>query len=165
VLYRTAGQSLEPHNPYEKFIASSFLWFLLGTVLNAVFFFAKATAHSQTDLIMRIALIDGPLRALAAGPHFQVHSGGIRMAAVFLCDDAAVSALWRNHSSSVRAHVHGFPSTRFHSRFHQPDDYGGVVTDCSYLGGYGFEADEFAVGAFCSDQHRLCRTRGPSGID
>jgi hypothetical protein len=62
VLYRTARQSLEPHNPYERFIASSFVWFLLGTILNAVFFFAKATAHSERDLIMRIALIDGPLR-------------------------------------------------------------------------------------------------------
>ena len=62
VLYRTARQSIEPHNPYEKFIASSFMWFLLGTILNVVFFFAKATAHSEHDLIMRIALIDGPLR-------------------------------------------------------------------------------------------------------
>ena len=62
VLYRTARQSLEPHNAYEKFIASSFIWFLLGTILEAVFFFAKATAHSEHGLIMRIALIDGPLR-------------------------------------------------------------------------------------------------------
>jgi hypothetical protein len=62
VLYRTARQSIEPHNPYEKFIASSFLWFLLGTVLEAVFFFGKATAHSEHGMIMRIALIDGPLR-------------------------------------------------------------------------------------------------------
>jgi hypothetical protein len=62
VLYRAARQSIEPHNPYEKFIASSFIWFLLGTVLEAVFFFAKATAHSEHSLIMRIALIDGPLR-------------------------------------------------------------------------------------------------------
>ncbi len=62
VLYRTARQSIDPHNPYEKFIASSFLWFLLGTVLNAVFFFAKATAPGEHALIMRIALIDGPLR-------------------------------------------------------------------------------------------------------
>jgi len=62
VLYRTARKSIEPHNPYEKFIASSFLWFLLGTILNVVFFFAKATAHAEQDLIMRIALIDGPLR-------------------------------------------------------------------------------------------------------
>ena len=62
VLYRTARQSIEPHNPYEKFIASSFLWFLLGTILESVLFFAKATAHSEHSLIMRIALIDGPLR-------------------------------------------------------------------------------------------------------
>jgi NnrS protein len=62
VLYRTAQQSIEPRNPYEKFIAGSFFWFLLGTILNAVFYFAKATAHGQHDLIMRIALIDGPLR-------------------------------------------------------------------------------------------------------
>jgi hypothetical protein len=62
VLYRTARQSIEPHNPYEKFIATSFVWFLLGTVLETVFFFAKATAHSEQSLIMRIALIDGPLR-------------------------------------------------------------------------------------------------------
>jgi hypothetical protein len=62
VLYRTARQSIEPHNPYEKFIASSFIWFLLGTILEAVFFFAKATAPSEHGLIMRIALIDGPLR-------------------------------------------------------------------------------------------------------
>lgn len=62
VLYRTARQSVGPHNPYEKFIATSFMWFLLGTVLEAVFFFAKATAHSEQSLIMRIALIDGPLR-------------------------------------------------------------------------------------------------------
>lgn len=62
VLYRTARQSIGPNNPYEKFIASSFVWFLLGTILNVVFFFAKATAHAEHDLIMRIALIDGPLR-------------------------------------------------------------------------------------------------------
>jgi NnrS protein len=62
ILYRTARQSIEPHNPCEKFIASSFLWFLLGTILNAVFFFAKATATSEHSLIMRVALIDGPLR-------------------------------------------------------------------------------------------------------
>ena len=62
VLYRTARQSTEPHNPFEKFIASSFLWLMLGTILEAVFFFAKATTHFEHELIMRIALIDGPLR-------------------------------------------------------------------------------------------------------
>jgi hypothetical protein len=62
VLYRTARKSLEPHNRYEKFIAGSFVWFLLQALLNDVFFFAKVTAVTQKDLIMRIALIDGPLR-------------------------------------------------------------------------------------------------------
>jgi hypothetical protein len=62
VLFRTTCQSIEPHNCYEKFIAASFLWFLLGTILNVVFFFAKATAHAERQLITRIALIDGPLR-------------------------------------------------------------------------------------------------------
>ncbi len=62
VLYRTARQSIEPRSRYEKFIATSVLWFLLGTIGEVVFFFAKATAHSQQVLIRRIALIDGPLR-------------------------------------------------------------------------------------------------------
>lgn len=62
VLYNTARKSIEPHNPYEKFIAGSFVWFLLQAILNDVFFFAKVTAVTQKDLILRIALIDGPLR-------------------------------------------------------------------------------------------------------
>lgn len=62
VLYRTAQQSLEPHNPYEMFMGAAFLWFLAGTVLSQIFFFAKLTAGSQEQLIHRIALIDGPLR-------------------------------------------------------------------------------------------------------
>jgi NnrS protein len=62
VLYRTASKSIEPHNPYEKFIAGSFLWFLVQAILSDVFFFAKATAVGQQQLIRRIALIDGPLR-------------------------------------------------------------------------------------------------------
>jgi cbb3-type cytochrome oxidase subunit 1 len=62
VLYRTARRSIEPHNPQEKFIAGSVLWFLLGTMLETAFFFAKATALSESSLVMRIALMDGPLR-------------------------------------------------------------------------------------------------------
>ena len=62
VLYRTASKSIEPHNPYEKFIAGSFLWFFVQAILSDVFFFAKATAVGQQQLIRRIALIDGPLR-------------------------------------------------------------------------------------------------------
>lgn len=62
VLYRTASKSIEPRNPYEKFIAGSFLWFFVQAILSDVFFFAKATAVGQQQLIRRIALIDGPLR-------------------------------------------------------------------------------------------------------
>jgi len=64
VLHRTARQSLEPRNPYEKFMGAAFLWFFVGTVLSHVFFFAKLTAGGQEQLIHRIALIDGPLREI-----------------------------------------------------------------------------------------------------
>lgn len=37
-------------------------WFLVQAVPSPVFFFAKATAANQQELIQRIALIDGPLR-------------------------------------------------------------------------------------------------------
>jgi hypothetical protein len=62
ILYRTARQSLEPRNKYEKFIFGSMLWLFVGNVLSHVFFFAKATAASQNALASRIALIDNPLR-------------------------------------------------------------------------------------------------------
>ncbi len=62
ILYQTAQQSIEPQNPYEKFIAGSFVWFFVQAILSDVFFFAKATAVGQQQLIRRIALIDGPLR-------------------------------------------------------------------------------------------------------
>lgn len=62
VIYRTARQSVEPHNPYEKFLLASFAWFFLQAIVSDVFFFAKATAGTQGELIRRIALIDGPLR-------------------------------------------------------------------------------------------------------
>lgn len=62
ILIKTARQSMEPHNPYEKFIFGAFFWFFVQAILSDVFFFAKATAVSQQQLIMRIALIDGPLR-------------------------------------------------------------------------------------------------------
>jgi hypothetical protein len=64
VLHRTARKSIEPRNPYEKFIAGSFLWFFVQALLGDFFFFAKATAVGQQQLIRRIALIDGPLRDL-----------------------------------------------------------------------------------------------------
>ncbi|MGI9101278.1 MAG: NnrS family protein [Terriglobales bacterium] len=62
IIYRTARQSIAPHNPYEKFLAASFFWFFVQAILSDVFFFAKATAVGQQQLIRRIALLDGPLR-------------------------------------------------------------------------------------------------------
>jgi NnrS protein len=62
IIWRTARQSLEPRNAYEKFLLASFVWFFVQAILSNVFFFAKAAASTPHDLIMRIALIDGPLR-------------------------------------------------------------------------------------------------------
>lgn len=62
ILYRTARPSQTPRTGNEKFLAAGLLWFWIGTVLEAVFFFAKATAANEYKLVMRIALIDGPLR-------------------------------------------------------------------------------------------------------
>ncbi len=62
IIFQTARGSLEPHNPYEKFIFAALAWFFVSEVLSDVFFFAKATAVGQHQLIQRIALLDGPLR-------------------------------------------------------------------------------------------------------
>jgi NnrS protein len=62
VILKTARGSLEPHNPYEKFIFAALAWFFIQAILSDVFFFAKATAANQDELIHRIALLDGPLR-------------------------------------------------------------------------------------------------------
>ena len=62
LLAQTAKKSVEPRQPHEKFMAAAMLWWLLSTLLNEVFFFAKLTAEG--DLVPRIALIDGPLREL-----------------------------------------------------------------------------------------------------
>lgn len=62
IIFNTARQSVEPHSPYEKFIFTAFFYFFVQAVLSSFFFFAKATAASQRQLIMRMALIDGPLR-------------------------------------------------------------------------------------------------------
>ncbi len=62
ILYHTARKSLEPHNRYEKFIFGAMFWFAVQALLSPVFFFAKATALTQDQLVMRIATIDGPLR-------------------------------------------------------------------------------------------------------
>jgi hypothetical protein len=62
IILRTARQSMEPGNPYERFILSAFFWFLVQAIFSGVFFFAKATAASQEQLVHRIALLDAPLR-------------------------------------------------------------------------------------------------------
>ena len=62
ILARTARQSKEPPAGHEKFLFAAFFWFAVQAVLSPVFFFAKATAATQDQLVMRIATMDGPLR-------------------------------------------------------------------------------------------------------
>jgi NnrS protein len=62
VLLRTARKSVEPRAKYERFILTSLFWFLLQIPLSYFLFFAKLFAADQQQMVMRIALIDGPLR-------------------------------------------------------------------------------------------------------
>jgi hypothetical protein len=62
IIIKTAQKSVEPHQTYEKFIFGAFFWFFAQAIVSDVLFFAKATAASVDQLVMRIALIDGPLR-------------------------------------------------------------------------------------------------------
>ena len=62
IILKTARQSVEPRNAYEKFIFGAFFWFLVQAILSDVFFFAKVTAANPEQLVLRIALLDGPLR-------------------------------------------------------------------------------------------------------
>jgi hypothetical protein len=62
VLLRTARQSVEPRAKYERFILGSLFWFLLQIPLSYLLFFAKLFAPNEEQMVMRIALIDGPLR-------------------------------------------------------------------------------------------------------
>lgn len=62
VLLKTARKSLEPRAKYERFILGSLFWFLLQIPLSYLLFFAKLFAASEQQTVMRIALIDGPLR-------------------------------------------------------------------------------------------------------
>ena len=62
VLFKTARQSKAPPAVHEKYLIAAFFWFVVQSVLSPFFFFAKATAVSQDQLVMRIATIDGPLR-------------------------------------------------------------------------------------------------------
>ncbi len=62
IILKTARRSIEPPNPYEKFIFGALFWFLAQALLSDFFFFAKATAADSQELVHRMALIDGPLR-------------------------------------------------------------------------------------------------------
>ena len=62
VLLKTARKSLGPRAKYERFILASLFWFLLQIPLSYLLFFAKLFAASEQQAVMRIALIDGPLR-------------------------------------------------------------------------------------------------------
>ncbi len=62
VLLKTARQSLEPRAKYERFILGSLFWFLVQVPLSYLLFFAKLFAADERQQVMRIALIDGPLR-------------------------------------------------------------------------------------------------------
>jgi hypothetical protein len=62
VLLKTARQSLAPRAKYEIFISGSLFWFLVQIPLSYVLFFAKLLATDEQQMVMRIALIDGPLR-------------------------------------------------------------------------------------------------------
>jgi hypothetical protein len=62
VLLKTARQSIEPRAKYEMFILSSLFWFLVQIPLSYLLFFAKLFAADEQQQVMRIALIDGPLR-------------------------------------------------------------------------------------------------------
>jgi NnrS protein len=62
VLLNTARKSLEPRAKYERFILGSLFWFLIQIPLSYLLFFAKVLAPTQDQAVMRIAMIDGPLR-------------------------------------------------------------------------------------------------------
>jgi hypothetical protein len=64
ILLKTARQSIEPRAKYERFIFGSLLWFLVQIPLSYVLFFAKLFAADEQRQVMRIALIDGPLREI-----------------------------------------------------------------------------------------------------
>ena len=62
IILKTARQSVEPHQIYEKFIFGAFFWFFVQAIVSDLLFFAKVTAVGVDQVVMRIALIDGPLR-------------------------------------------------------------------------------------------------------
>jgi NnrS protein len=77
IILKTARQSIQPHNPYEKFIFGALAWFFIQAVFSDVFFFAKATAIGEDQLIQRIALLDGPLRDIQLLGFVALIIGGV----------------------------------------------------------------------------------------
>lgn len=64
VIRRSASSSIEPRHAYERFLGAAMFWLWVQTALSHAFFFAKATATSRDELVVRIALIDGPLLSI-----------------------------------------------------------------------------------------------------
>jgi hypothetical protein len=62
VMRKSMQSAIAPRQPYEKYLYAAMFWFLVQALLDDVFFFAKAAAASESQLIRRIATIDGPLR-------------------------------------------------------------------------------------------------------
>ncbi len=62
ILRKTSRKSSTPRAPHEAFIGMALFWMLIGTVGETIFFFAKAFSSGEQQMVMRIAMIDGPLR-------------------------------------------------------------------------------------------------------
>ncbi|MGH9794825.1 MAG: NnrS family protein [Candidatus Acidiferrales bacterium] len=64
IIRKSARKAIEPRQLYERFLGAAMFWFWVQTALSHFFFFAKATAASTEELVLRIALIDGPLLSI-----------------------------------------------------------------------------------------------------
>ena len=62
IILKTARQSMSPRNPYEAFIIAALGWFLIQAIFSGFFFFAETTAVNLQEIVLRTALLDGPLR-------------------------------------------------------------------------------------------------------
>lgn len=62
ILRKTSQQASTPRAPHEAFIRMALFWLLIGTLGEAIFFFAKVFSSGEEQMVMRIAMIDGPLR-------------------------------------------------------------------------------------------------------
>ena len=104
IILKTARQSVEPHQIYEKFIFAAFIWFFVQAIVSDLLFFAKVTAVGVDQVVMRIALIDGPLRdiqllgfgALIIAGVSQRFVPAVYGLAVVYCENAKKSGMWLN---------------------------------------------------------------------